>query len=444
MGHDHAATSSRAFGLTAWLYLLHVALLTFGLAIFGLFFNIAILALGFSLDFLGVLNSVSFAAAALLGVPLLWLVEHIPLRQALLLSAGLQFASVLLFALSSVPAVLVLASVLIGAAAVLFEISAPPFMMRLSNTTTRDRLFSTSTAIRIGLAGVGSLFAGQLPTLAARLLNVGPESGQAYQATLAIAALGLAAAIVPLLLMSGEQAAHHAAEGWRQMAGATRPKAPDGRQDQNNSRASSRVSRLASLVPPIWRDLARQPWPLLKLLASPALISLGAALLIPYLNLFFKQRFLIGDQALGAVFAGLGVCTGVAALAAPLLSIRIGRIRTVVLTQALALPFLVLLGMAPTLSLAVGAALARAALFNMGAPLYDAFALERNDEAARPTVIALINGAYSIGYAIGPLISVRIQAQYGFGPLFVVTGLCYALAVAVKYWFFIRQEPPVR
>jgi MFS family permease len=88
---------------------------------------------------------------------------------------------------------------------------------------------------------------------------------------------------------------------------------------------------------------------------------------------------------------------------------------------------------------AVGAALVRSALFNMGAPLYDAFAMERTNEAARPAVIGVINGAYSLGYLFAPLISTQIQAVYGFTPLFVITLICYALAVFAKYWFFMRD-----
>lgn len=416
----------RALSTPARLYLVHIALLTVSLAVFGLFFNIAILALGFSLDFLGVLNSVSFAAAALLSVPLLWLVGRMRLRRALLLSAVLQFLSVLLLAAWPTKAALLSASVLLGAAAVLFEISAPPFLMRHSTSSTRDQLFSANTAIRIGLAGIGSLLAGFLPGISAHLLHVAPESAITYQATMACAALGLALSLLPLLLMRDATSL----EPDIPPAAAPRPA-------QSNRTA---------IIPPVWRDLAHNPLPVLKLLASPALISFGAALLIPYLNLFFKQRFAVGDQSLGLIFAGLGVCTGVAALAAPSLSARIGKIRTVVLTQALALPFLVLLGFTPFLSLAVGAALTRAALFNMGTPLYDAFAMERSDEAARPTVIALINGAYSIGYAVAPLLSTYLQSAYGFGPLFLITTACYIAAVFVKYWFFIRgqhkTEPP--
>src|SRR5262249_16665375 len=148
--------------------------------------NLAILALHFPLTFLGLLNTASFAAAAVLSLPMLWLVTRIRLRLALLLSAVLQAASVLLFALWPTTPALLLGSGLGGAAAVLFQVSAPPFMMRHSDAESRDHLFSANAAINIGLAGVGSLLAGGLPALAARLLGVGAESAAAYRATFAV------------------------------------------------------------------------------------------------------------------------------------------------------------------------------------------------------------------------------------------------------------------
>jgi MFS family permease len=409
----------------ARLYLLHAALLTSSLAIIGLLFNLAVLALGFSLDFLGLLNTVSFAAAAVLSVPLLWLVTRASLRLALLGSVVLQIASVLLLILVPVAPALLLSGGLAGAAAVLFQVSAPPFMMRQSDAATRDHLFSANAAISIGFAGLGSLLAGRLPGMAAQLLGVAAESGLAYRAAFAVAGVGLVLSIVPLLLLSEEARAE-----------------ADNREGRGLRPADfqSPISNLQSPIPSSWRDLLRHPVPLIKLLISPALISIGAALLIPYLNLFFKQRFAVADAQLGLIFAGLGLATALAALAGPALSARIGKIRAIVLTQALALPFLALMGATPLLGVAVGAALVRSALFNMGTPLYDAFAMERTDEAARPAVIGVINGAYSIGYLFAPLVSTQIQAAYGFTPLFVITLLCYALAVLAKYWFFVRNS----
>ena len=433
----------RHLNRSARLYLLHAALLTSSLAISGLFFNLAIGALGYPRTFLGLLNTVSIGVAAALSLPIWWLATRIGLRWALLASAAIQMASALLFALWPAAAPLLVASALTGVAAVLFQVSSPPFMMQHSDAESRDHLFTTNTAINIGLAGVGTLVAGGLPALFGRLLGVGAESATAYRATFVVTAAGLVFSLVPLLLIDDRRRTTDA-RGTENQEPRTTQRVPDREPTTGDNRETrnqkSKIKNLKSKIPDFWRDIIARPGPLVRLLIPPLLISFGAALLIPYLNLYFKQRFAIPDTTLGAIFAGLNVSIGIAALAGPAISIRIGKIRTVALTQALSIPFLLVLGSAPLLAVAVGAALARAALFNMASPLYDAFAMERTDEAARPTVIGLINGAYSVGYLVAPAISTWTQRYYGFWPLFLATTGCYALAVLANYWFFVRGE----
>lgn len=423
----------------ARLYLLHAALLTASLAIWALFFNLAVLALGYSREFLGILNAASIGVAALASVPLWWLVTRIGLRTALLANALLQAISAAIFVLWPQAAPLLLASAQTGIGAVLFQVSAPPFMMRHSDDDSRDHLFSANAGINIGVGGFGKLLAGGLPALFAVWLGVDAESGLAYRATFAVAGVGLLLSIVPLLLI-------------RERARPPHERSPAG--DRSAPAAS-----LTSIVRSIWRTLRTtrmqrwfdhlpEPWyslhqnrsMLFLLLIPPFLISWGAALLIPYLNLFFKESFGISDAALGAILAALDIATGGAALLAPVISMRIGKARTIVIMQAVSIPFLLLMGFAPLLSVAIAAALARGAFFNMGAPLYDAFAMERTAEPARPIVIGLINGAYSLGYLGAPIISTRVQAQAGFTPLFVATAIFYMLAIAATYWFFVRGD----
>jgi MFS family permease len=161
-------------------------------------------------------------------------------------------------------------------------------------------------------------------------------------------------------------------------------------------------------------------------------------LLIPYFNVFFARRFDVADDMLGLIFAALNITIGLSALAGPLISIRIGKMPTIVLAQALSLPFLLAIGFAPLLWVSVGAALARAALFNMISPLYDAFAMEQTEEALRPTVIGAINGSFASAYIVMPLVSTRVQEDYGFAPLFVATAACYLLATLANYVLFVR------
>jgi dipeptide/tripeptide permease len=316
-------------------------------------------------------------------------------------------------------------------------------MMQHSDDVTRDHLFSAHGAGNVGLAGIGSLIGGGLPALLGGWLHSGAESPLAYRATFGLAGAGLMLSLVPLLLIRPRVA---------ELGGATAGEVRPGLRTHIGQAARALPSKLAALrlgvvrrsraqellahIPEPWRGMLRRPWPIIQLLIPPALISSGAALLVPYLNLFFKERFGIANSTLGAIFAALGLITGLAALGGPLLSARIGKPRAVALTQALSIPFLLLLGFVPVLGIAVGAALARGALFNMAAPLYDA--LERSDPAARPTIIGLINATYATGYLAAPAISALVQERYGFGPLFGATALCYGLAVTATAWFFVR------
>ena len=437
----------RQLNVAARLYLVHAGLLTGSLALYGTFFNFAIPALGFDLSFLGLLQTASIAVAAVLSLPLWWLVTRIGLRQSLILNALLQAAGVLMTAIRPQAAPLLLGVALTGAAATIFQVSSPPFMMEQSDDATRDHLFSANTAVNIGFAGVMTFFAGDLKLWLATWLHVGAESGLAYRATFAVAGLGLVLAIVPLLMIPRRasqsidlaQTDTHAARS--QPLGERH--ADTAFDDEPRSWVNA-VPVFASLVrrlPPNIRRLVRHPMTVLPLLLSPLLVSFGAAALIVYLNLFFRQRFGINDIEVGRILAILGIATGVAALAGPMISTRIGKAPTIVLTQLLSIPFLLMLGFVPVLGIAVGAALVRGALFNMGSPLYDAFAMERTEESARPIVIGLINGAYTVGYLVSPKISTWVQVQYGFAPLFIATALFYAAAALVNYVLFVRRRP---
>ncbi len=430
-------------------YLLHIAMQTGGLAVAGLFFNLAILALGYERSFLGLLNTVAVVAAAVLSLPLWWLAGRLGLRRSLLLAALLQGGCVVAYGLWPAPGPLLLAVAVGGAASVLSEVSGAPFMMRHSDPDSRDDLFSAAAAIGIGVAGVSALLAGGLPGLFAQLLGVAPESGAAYRATFVLAGSLALLAPLPLLRLDetrDERRGPAATPGTdTDPAGCDVPTpapvssaAPS---PELKTQHSKLKTALLERLPPAVRGLAERPWPVLRLLLSPFLISWGAALLIPYLNLFFKDRYDIGDAVLGAIFAALGIITGLASLAAPLISRRIGKMPTIVLTQVLSIPFLLALGFVPLLGVAVAAMLVRAALFNMGSPLYQAFAMEQTEEPARPIVIGLLNGAYTAGYLLAPTLSTLTQERYGFGPLFVATALCYGLAAALNFALFLRPRP---
>lgn len=429
----------------ARLYLIYAALLTFGLAVAALLFNLALVELGYDQrtivlplvgerSLLGILNSLPVGVAALSSLPLWYLVSIIGPRPALIIGAALHALSLLAIVLRPEPLPLLIGGALGGPAAVLVQVSAAPLMMRQSTAAERDLLFSLNAGINLGVAGIGSLVGGLLPTALGAWFGLEAAAALPYRAAFAVAALCVALAAIPLLLpAAGARAAPETPP-----PDPVRPDAPAPAYPQRNWRTLFYAFTPIAAGP---RRAARAWLGVLRFMVSPLLISFGAALLIPFLNLYFRQRYGAPDAQLGLIFAAIGIVTGLATLGAPLLSARLGKMGSVVLTQALAVPCLLLLGLAPTLGLAVLVALARGALMNMASPLYDAYAMERSPAQARPVVIGLINGAFSVGYIVGPTISADVQRTLGFGPLFVATAICYALAVAANMLLFLRRKP---
>jgi MFS family permease len=419
----------RSLTLPARRYLLFTALLTFGLSLSGLFYNLLMVELGYDVrtvtlpvvgpvSILGLLNSLPVLVAAVSSLPIWWLVSRVGPRPALAASALISAASLLGTALASEPLPLLIANAVGGPASVLFQVSAAPYMMRQSGPGERDALFSLSAGINIAVGGLGSLIGGLVPGLAAAALDLPTQSAATYRVTFVAAAALTAMAALPLLSVRATSVEHDAG-------------AEAGRATQQPSVADTVREQL--------RIVLRSALHALPFIISPLLISFGAALLIPYLNLYFRQRYGAPDAALGVIFAAIGVATGAATLAAPLLSRRLGKMGSVVLTQTLAIPCLLLLGVAPTLWIAAGVALVRGSLMNMASPLYDAHAMEHSPEGARPIVIGLINGAFAAGYIVGPAVSAEVQRRYGFAPLFVATASFYACAALANYLLFLRR-----
>lgn len=419
-------------------YLLHAALLTGALGVSALFYNLTIDALGYERVFLGRLETLSRLAALLLILPLWWLVGQIGLRQTLMLSAGLHALSALTVALWPAAVPLLLASAVTGPAAVLFQVSAAPLMMAHSHADDRDYLFSVNAALNIGVAGLSKWLGSGLPGLLATPLGTAADSALAYRATFVVVGVMLLAAILPLLGVPRREPASEA-EPSALGRGPTVEHVGPPDEAPRQSAIGRLLGPVARRLPEPWRGVAADPLPLVALLLPPLLISLGAALLIPYLNIFLSERYGASNTDLGLVLAGADVAAGLAMLAAPLLSARLGKIGAIVLTQLLSLPFLLLAGFAPALLVAGTAVVIRAGLFNLGVPLYDAFAMERSRAVVRPVVIGLVNGAYAAGYLVAPTISTQVQQVYGFAPLFVATACCYALAAAAMLVLFGRR-----
>jgi MFS family permease len=338
------------------------------------------------------------------------LVDHIGRKKSLVLSNVMHTAATLGIVLAPDAGWLRLSMIVFGVSGSLWMVSASPFMMENSADDERNALFSAHFGLTTLIGFFGTLV-GYLPTLFGGMLNVDVESPGAYAATLGVM-VGLSALSLIPVLMIREQ---------------PRPVS----------------SKAISLLP--WRNLSN-PGMAVRIFLPNLVISMGAAILIPYMNLFFKETFVISDRVLGSVFAISSVVTGVATLASPMLADRWGRIRALVFTQLASIPFLLAIGFAPTVWLAVAGFWMRAALMNMGGPLYEAFAMEQVSGHERATISGLMGMSWNIGWTIGPFLSGYMQQHPGIGfqPIFVITCTLYVVAAILSKGFFQKIDDEQR
>lgn len=397
------------FGRNARLYLGYTFLSGLGFAVHQLFFNLYVLALGYEPGFLGVLVGLKALVGTVFAVPAGVLGDRLGHRKTLLLGLGLATTAFAVAAAFPTRAALMLFGVSFGLSRTLLDVVNAPFMAAQSGDVERTHLFSVQFAARTFSGFFGSLVAGGLPALFAVLLRVGAEDPAVYRGTLLVGAVIFVVASLPLLRVHIQRPAR-----------AVEPPVPR--------------PRLASL-----RRLRPTP-AMLRLIAPHIVVGIGAGALIPFMNVFFKTKFDVPDSLLGALFAGQALFIGVATLLGPVLAERLGKVRAVVFTQVVSIPFLIVLGFSPTLVPAGLAFFFRAGLMNLGNPLYFAFVMEEVEPAERATASALLIMSWQGSWAVSSWASGQLQEGPGFAPIFAMTCVAYLASSLIMYVFFVRRR----
>ena len=167
------------------------------------------------------------------------------------------------------------------------------------------------------------------------------------------------------------------------------------------------------------------------------LIGLGAGLIIPFMNLYFHDRFGLNEAEIGILFAVMQGFMVLGNLFGPAVSRRLGLVGGVVATQLASVPFMLALGLSGWLPVVIASFFLRSTLMNMNQPLTSHFAMEvvrERDHAVTNSLLAL---SWFVAWAISADIGGAMIERSGYTtPLLIAAGL-YVLA-SVLYWYFFR------
>jgi MFS family permease len=397
-----------AFRPNARLYLVYTVIAGIALGIFRLLFNFYVLSLGFDEKLLGNLVTTSNLTALLVALPMGYLADILGRKSSLIIAASTVCLTIGAMAIWPASSMLYAMNILSGAAQSLAAVTMSPFLMENSGDHERTYLFSYSAGIQMVSASIGNWIGGYLPSWIANARNLTAESSQAYGGSVLVISMILATSVLPLVLIRMPRLAHEERTVFAPL-----------------SYASKHPKQLTQLVLPI------------------LVTFIGAGLIMPFMNIFFRLQYHQSDQVIGILFAWGSLAMGLGLLIAPPLAERWGKIQIVVITQGLSIPFLVLLGFSPIFWASGMAYYIRVALMNMSGPIYQTYVMEKVEPSSRAMVASLVNMSSNFGYAFSPTISGILQVRYGFGPPFLGTIGLYAISVFL-YWYFWWRKSKTR
>jgi len=393
----------KAFSPNARKYLISIMIYGAGFGVHRILFNFFLRSLGYDETLMGLLSTVSSMTVLIAALPMGYLADLLGRKFSLVISGLVIGGSMLMMVIFPSVGMLIVMNILMGLGSSLGSVVSGPFLMENSGEVERTYLFSISSGLRMAAFSVGDWVGGYLPSWFGGLLDVSAVSSTAYAWAIGVAGVLVIIAVIPRTLLKRNQL-------------------PIGER---------------SIFAPL--SYAKEhPGMLSKLLLPMFITSIGAGLIMPFMNIFFSNVHQQPDPVIGTMFAWGSLAMGVGLILAPAFADRYGKIRVVVFTQALSIPFLVLLGFSPIFSLSALAYFVRLTLMNMSSPVYQTFVMEQVDNESRAMVASLNSMVHSFGRAFSPIISGWLQVQYGFGPPFMGTIILYVIAIVMYYFFFLR------
>ncbi len=183
----------------------------------------------------------------------------------------------------------------------------------------------------------------------------------------------------------------------------------------------------------------RRPF-VLKFTLCSILIGLGAGIIVPYFNVYFSQVLYATEAEIGLIFSLGELSMGIASLVLPFLVRRFGKVGSLVLTQFLSIPFLLLIMISRRLFPAFIGFFMRRTLMNVARPAEKNFYMGEIPEHERGKANSISQFGSTIFRAAGSDIGGYMIATGTFSHAFQVTAILYVVGTVLFYVFFRKKN----
>lgn len=402
----------RSWSRNIKLFFLANILYQIGTGMFGVLYNLYIKELGYGDAMNGSVVSIQSFATALMFVPIGIWGDRTSRKKILVLGALLSGAGFILRSFTSGESALIGLSVFTGLFASFFQMLSIPFLAENVESKNRLRMFSYFSSLGLASQVIGSMGGG---VLSDAFRHLGMTDLISLRTVLVAGGAATFAAFIPMLFVREERK-------------------PTRDKPHNPPISNPSVTDKASAAAE-YRMIAR-------FVVAQLLIGFGSGLVVPYLNLYFTNRFSISLSLMSFLISLGQVMTIVSMLIGPSLANRVGQVKAVVIFQMLSLPFLVLTGFTNWFAIAAVSFLFRQALMNAANPIQSTIMIDRIADNRRGIANSLTQTAFMLGWAtMGPVQSHLVTTYgtyWGYAITFSITG-CLYVAASLMYFFMFRN-----
>jgi predicted MFS family arabinose efflux permease len=286
----------------------------------------------------------------------------------------------------------------------LFNISVSPFYLRNSNREVRVHLFSLNSALNMIAHLIGYLVGGYLPEM---LKHFNPQLGQIDLFRNSIMVALMVVFLSNLIFL--------------------------------------KIKRVPvpKIKKSIFEGLKEKDWNTLARLTIPKLcFAFGGGLIVPFINIYLKERFNLSTKMIGISYAALQLFIFLGIFITPVLVKKTTHLKFIMMTATLSIPFMLTMGLTGNIVLVLSCFFLRGMLMNMSSPITSIFEMEHVHENECVFASAVILFFYNLVYTSSTRMGGFLIEKYSFGPTFFMAAFFYLMAIVLYYRFF-RQENQV-
>lgn len=402
-----------SFNKNVKLFMLGNVLIQVGMGVFMVMYNLYIRELGMPETVNGKVISMNALALAIMLVPAGFLSDRFG-RKWLLIGGAVMTAGTLFYrgmAVTETP--IIYAALLTGLFMAFFQVSGIPFLAENSSPGERVHLFSVNFAIVTVANVIGSFSGGVIADVLETFLNL--STVESIRWSLIVGAMIFTIGLLPFFKLQEKP---------------TQPAVAKSKPEREGTGMDDSLKRNLIVI--------------FHFSFASLLIGFGSGLVVPYLNLYFANRFEASNTYIGFVLSLGSAMTAVAVLIGPALARRVGQVKALILFQMLSIPFLLLTAFTTSIWLASLGFLLRQALMNAGNPLQSAIAMEVVSDKYKGLSNSMNQTVFNIGWAtMAPVATGLVVSQgayWGYAYAFSITAALYVMSSLYYYFIFGRRK----